>query len=415
MQEKTSRFHYAWLILIAAVCIQGGIIGIMVNCTGVIFSAIIEDLGFRSGDLSIYYTIRAFLQAAACGTTTKLFLSRNPKAVMTALASLGLAGYVGMYFYTELWQWYFSGILVGICMSCVLVVIPVVLNNWFAVKNGMVIGIAMAASGLAGAVFSPVLSSLIVSMGWRKTAVFNGVVSFLIIVIPTLFILVRTPEEKGMKPYGWEEAQKTKTENTDTAQTAAKSWKMPKSMFAMSAFAIVVAGIMTQFGNQLPMLAQSVGYTIQIGAMVTSMNMVGNVFGKLAIGVLADRIGIFPSVNITSVIIAVSTVMLMFSGASPVMMYAGALLLGLVYSMGTTVPPLVFMEVYGPDEYKTYLSRFQAYNSVVMALASSALPYIYDFTGSFTGALILGLVCAVVSLVMYNVVKIRADRIKKAQ
>ena len=143
--------------------------------------------------------------------------------------------------------------------------------------------------------------------------------------------------------------------------------------------------------------------------------MVGNVFGKLAIGVLADRIGIFPSVNITSVIIAVSTVMLMFSGASPVMMYAGALLLGLVYSMGTTVPPLVFMEVYGPDEYKTYLSRFQAYNSVVMALASSALPYIYDFTGSFTGALILGLVCAVVSLVMYNVVKIRADRIKKAQ
>ena len=57
---QKSKFHYAWLILIAAICIQGGIIGILVNCTGVIFSAIIKDLGFRSGDLSIYYTILSF-------------------------------------------------------------------------------------------------------------------------------------------------------------------------------------------------------------------------------------------------------------------------------------------------------------------------------------------------------------------
>ncbi len=413
MQEKQSKFHYAWLILVAAVCIQGGIIGILVNCTGVIFSAIIEDMGFRSGDLSIYYTIRAFLQAAACGLTTKLFLEKNTKLVMTGLATLGLAGYVGMYFYTQLWQWYFSGVMVGICMSCVLVVIPVVLNNWFATKNGFVIGIAMAASGLAGAVFSPVLSSLITTMGWRKTAVFNGATAFLFIVIPTLFILVKTPEEKGMKPYGWSEAAATeKVDNSAKDET--KTVKMPRSMFTLCAGTIVVAGIMTQFGNQLPMLARSIGYTIQVGAMVTSWNMVGNVAGKLLIGVMADKIGIFKSVNITSVVIAVSTVMLMFSGTSPVMMYAGALLLGMVYSMGTTVPPLVFMEVYGPDQYKTQLSRFQSYNSVIMALASSGLPYIYDFTGSFFGALVLGLVFAVVSMVGFNVTKKKSDKIKNA-
>ena len=412
MQEKQSKFHYAWLILFAAVCIQGGIIGVMVNCTGVIFSAILEDLGFRSGDLSIYYTIRAFLQAAACGVTTKLFLNKNPKVIMTGLATLGLAGYVGMYFYTQLWQWYFSGILVGICMSCVLVVIPVVLNNWFATKNGLVIGIAMAASGLAGAVFSPVLSSLITSMGWRKTAVINGLTAFLMIVLPTLFILVRTPEEKGMKPYGWQEVAE-KAASVETKKEN-KTYKMPSSMFFICAISLIVAGIMTQFGNQLPMLAQSVGYTIQIGAMVTSCNMVGNVAGKLLIGVMADRIGIFPSVNLTSIVIASSTVMLLFSGANPVMMYAGALLLGLVYSMGTTVPPLVFMEVYGPDEYKVHLSRFQAYNSAVMALASSALPYIYDFTGSFNGALILGFVFAVLPIITFAVVKKKANAIKNA-
>ena len=47
-----------------------------------------------------------------------------------------------------------------------------------------------------------------------------------------------------------------------------------------------------------------------------------------------------------------------------------------------------------------------------MALASSGLPYIYDFTGSFNGALILGFIFAVVSMTGFNVVKKKADRIK---
>lgn len=409
MVEKSHKVHYAWLILLAAVAILGGVVGIFVNCTSILFSAIIQELGFRSGDLSIFYTIRALTQAATVGITTRLFFTKKPKVVMTCLAAIGAIAYIAMYFYSHLWQWYISGILVGISMSCVMVVIPVVLNNWFKVKNGLVIGIAMAASGLSGAVFSPILSKMILAVGWRKTAVFTGIIAFLIIVIPTVLILTITPEKKGMKPYGWELVQNNEA---ITAESKTESIKIPKDLAIVTTLSIVIASIMTQFGNQLPIFAQSLGYTISVGATVASLSMIGNVCGKLMIGAISDKIGIFKAVTLNSIIIAISMILLLFSGSSPIVMYLGALLMGLVFSMCTTVPPLIYIEVYGKDAYQTHLSRFQSYNSIVLALASSLLPYIYDFTGSFKGALILGFVLTITSLILFNIVKVKSNKLK---
>ncbi len=409
MVEKSHKIHYAWLILVSAVAILGGVVGIFVNCTSILFSAIIQELGFRSGDLSIFYTIRALTQAATVGIATRLFFSKNPKIVMTCLASFGAIAYIAMYFYSKLWQWYISGILVGISMSCVMVVIPIILNNWFKVKNGLVIGIAMASSGLSGAIFNPILSNMIINIGWRKTAVFTGIIAFLIIVIPTVLILSITPEQKGLKPYGWEFIQ---SEESTKATKKSNAINIPKNIAIMTTLSIILASIMTQFGNQLPIFAQSLGYTISVGATVASLSMIGNVFGKLMIGAISDKIGILKAVNLNSIIIAISMILLLFSSSSPIIMYLGSLLMGLVFSMCTTVPPLVYIEVYGKDDYQYHLSRFQSYNSIILALASSLLPYIYDFTGSFNGALILGFVLTITSFVLFNIVRVKSEKLK---
>lgn len=412
MEKSRNKIHRAWWVLIATIAIQGGIIGILVNCTSIIFSAIIDDLGFRSGDLSIYYTIRFFAQAATVGITSKLFLEKKPKVVMTALAAIGSAAYIAMYFYSHIWQWYISGILVGICMSCVLVVIPVILNNWFKVKTGLIIGIAMAASGLSGAVFTPLISKIIVATGWRKASVITGIVAFFMIVIPTVLLLNITPEEIGMKPYGWEyinDGVEAKSVNLG------KSYNVPKSMLILTTSSLIIACVMTQFGNQLPIFASSLKYPISVGATVASCSMVGNVLGKLLTGALADKIGIFPAVNFNSILIAVSMIVLMFSGSSPFVMYTGSVLYGLVFSMATTVPPLVYMSVYGATGYSKHLSKFQSFNSINMAISSSLLPYLYDFTGSFKAPLMLGLALTIISLVMFNILSIKSKKLKEIE
>ncbi|MBR2668747.1 MAG: hypothetical protein IKE36_03010, partial [Solobacterium sp.] len=55
--------NFPWKIVIAAMLIQGGAMGAVANTQGILFSAIIRDLGFRAGDLSLYYLIRSIVSA----------------------------------------------------------------------------------------------------------------------------------------------------------------------------------------------------------------------------------------------------------------------------------------------------------------------------------------------------------------
>lgn len=182
--EQNTRFHRAWLILVAMVMVYAGFMGITLNCIGVLFQAIRTDLGFRAGDLSLFYTIRSLTSSAVMPFAVSLFFKRNSRVVLGTLGTLTCAGIAAMCWFDRLWQWYAAAVLMGVGSSCSMVVIPIVLNNWFHKRNGLAIGLAMAGSGVAGAIFSPALSGMITSLGWRQAALLMALVSFLLIVPP---------------------------------------------------------------------------------------------------------------------------------------------------------------------------------------------------------------------------------------
>lgn len=70
---KATASPKAWAVLAGMVLIQAGMMGVIINCTGIVFSAVLEDCGFRAGDLSVYYTIRSLASAAAVGVTSGCF------------------------------------------------------------------------------------------------------------------------------------------------------------------------------------------------------------------------------------------------------------------------------------------------------------------------------------------------------
>lgn len=412
--EKSKKLHYAWLVMIALIAMQGGFVGIHINCNGILFSAIIKDMGYRAGDMSLYYTIRAFSQAFAVGFTSKLFFSGKikPKMFVVTMAAFASAPYLLMPMFNWLWQFYIVAVLAGIGFSSVLVIIPVIISNWFKKSAGTAMGLSMAASGVAGAVFGPVVSGFVNANGWRFAAFMIGAVALVLIVVPVMLFLYVSPEEKGMTPYGYEET--AETVRTGSAP-AAKDYQMPPSIFALAIVAIICGLIMSQFMNQIPTFAASIGYTLTVGATISSISMIGNVGGKLLMGSLTDKLGIFKACSIGLVVICTSMVLFIVGANNIAIIYCASLLFGLVYSFGTTVPPLVLLEVYGPDKYKNFLSKFQAINGIVMAFASSIFGYIYDFTGAYTLDFVFGIVVLTISFVTYNMLNKVTKRIKAEQ
>ncbi len=400
-------FHRAWLILGCTVLIQGGIIGLLVNSAGVLFAAIRTDLGFRAGDLSVYYTIRQVVMAATVGITSQLFFRKNPRVVMGVLGFLGGSSFVMMAGFHHLWQWYGAAVLAGLGISCCTTVVPMVLNNWFASKRGLVVGISMSASGLVGACFSPVCSWLIESLGWRLASAITGTLAFAMAFLGCL-ILVAEPEKAGLRPYG-RETEPT-GDRREKAGSAGVRGNVPEWAYWVAVMALFIPNTYTQFNNQLPVFAQTVGYSLGTGAVLTSISMVGNITGKLGLGVLADKMGIYRAAGLLILVLGLSQAAFLFGADSLLLMKAGAFFYGTVYAMGTTAPSQVFLAMYGKEHYGARVRNGQTVNSFLLAFAGVLFPYVYDFTGSFRPVFYLGAGICILSLGLLYVVSGAAGR-----
>ena len=372
--------------MVCMILIQGGATGILTNCLGVIFSAVLSDLGFRAGDLSLYYTIRSLTSAVAVVFTVKLFFRKNTRLVMVILGLLMVSSYGAMAFFHSLWQWYLAAVLFGIGMSCNMVVIPVVINNWFRVKNGAVIGVTMASSGVCGAIFSPLCSSLISMYGWRSTVLILAGISSVMILLPSMLLLYADPADRGDLPYG---------ESADRGTVRADEIEVPQPpsyIFGVCVLTIMLSGSLIQFNSQLPTFAQSIGYPLSVGAMFTSLSMIGNLAGKVISGVLTDRIGVYMTGFLFFISVSIGMLGYLFGTGNVAVLEVSSALYGMQYAVSMTLPSLLFLDLYGRMTYKDKLSRMQLINGLASACISAAFPYIYDLTGSYAPVFVMAIV-----------------------
>ena len=393
-ETKTPGSRRAWVMFLVMLLLQGSVIGLVMNCNGILFAAIRSDLGFRAGDLSVYYMIRSFATALTITFTTGLVFRKNPRLVLAGLNGLFMISIAAMYFFHDLWQWYAAAVAAGIGSSCNSVIIPIVLNNWFRKNNGLVIGITMSASGIFGAVFSPIISGMISSFGWRLTALFMGGLGLCMAVLPSLLFLYLTPEEIGERPYGAEDGADLKSANA--GGTAERHDNVPGFIFVCAVLVIMLISSQVQFASQLSTFTESIGLGIAAGAALNSVLMIGNLSGKVILGFLSDRIGIYRSLGAFILVIGLGMGLYLAGSltVSPALLRAASICFGMAYSVGATGASLVLLDLYGRDGYKAKLSRLQAVNTLVAAVLSIAFPYIYDFTGSFNPVFVYGILAS---------------------
>ena len=393
MTKTKSKIHHAWFILLVCLGIMGGLVGVLLNCTGIIFTEIIKEFGFRTGDLSIYYSIRSLVRALTLGGVSGLFFKKDSKKVLIFFTAITCGAYMSMGLYTQLWQWYISAVFIGIGTSYTGMAISVLLANWFHSKKGLVMGLAMSASGVLGALVSPLCSKFIVIMGWRGACVVMGIITMVTVCLPAIFFLVLTPEEIGMKPYGYTENPQEAVKN----EIAQVNYTIPGYIYWVCIVIICLACLIGTVLNQLPLYSASLGYAVSTGAMLTSFAMWGNVVGKLLTGWLCDKIGPYKALTFTFLMVIASMFRFMWCTDSEYLLYAASLLLGTIFAVDANVPPLLFMDVYGAD-YTKHLKNFQKLSFALGTFSSSLLPYIYDFTGSYNVIFMLGIIWVAISL-----------------
>ncbi len=391
----------AWKVLISLICIYGGFTGILANTMGIFFSAIRSDLGFRAGDLSLYYMIKAFASAAVVSWTTQRFLMKgHARRIMIIDEIIGCVSFAVMGSFRFLWQWYLSAIVAGAALSTYFIGVPIVLNNWFHKRRGLFLGIAMSASGVIAAILSPVISKLITSIGWRSAVWIVGLVCLAAMLVPTILWFHFSPEEIGETAYGAEENEPSAAASDASAKQPVH-YNNPKSLFILTILAVMLPEMLLTFASQIPTFATGIGYTLAAASVLNSFLMVGNIGGKLISGAAIDRIGVYRTGIVFSAIAGLSLILFLIGQSSYAVLLTAAICYGFLYAISVNIEPMLLMDLYGPDDYQMTMSRLKRVTYIITALASAGFPYVYDFTGSFNPVFVFGAIACALSVILF--------------
>ncbi len=394
-----------YIVIIAALCglIASGV-GLITNIAGLFFTPIAEELGLLRGAVSMNVTIGNLCFAAGGLMSPRVMKEKNLKTMLIAMTALIAGSTALLALCNNVFLMYVLNGLRGFASGIVgFVFVTIVINHWFFKNNALVTSIAMGFSGLAGAVFSPVMSSIIASSGWRTAYVISAVLMVLLNLPAIFFLPAIDPYVKGQKPYG------EKTAAVNTAAEVQESLPINKMLVAMLCVFAVCGAASTSITQHFPGVAAESGLDASVGATMLSICMLVNTGGKIVLGALVDKIGARISMSIYTVLVFAGVIMMLFIPSRAVM-FAAAACIGLTYSMATVGTVTLSKEVFGMANYGRTYPTINMCGTMCSAAFSSIIGFIYDATGGYNVTLMIILAMmitafAIITYVYTNVVK----------
>ena len=391
--KKESNTMY-WLVVIAGCGLIGSCLGLGVNVSGLFFNSIAEEFNVGRGSVAAGLTVYNLVHAFAGMLAAKVMMKFGFKKTAVAGTIIQVASTFLLSLSPAVWFMWVLNALRGFASGMIgTVAVTITLNYWFNKNNALVTSLAMGFSGLAGAVLSPILASIISSAGWRTGYIVLAGINLLFNLPAILFPITLKPEMKGLEPFG---GQKD-TVNGNTGENVGKvSVVLVIMVMLYSACAAGAAALPSHF----PGIADSYGLAA-FGALMVSACMVTNTGGKVLMGTLIDRIGAKLSVSIYAAIIMLSAAALAF-GRSEFILVAAAGGYGLCYSMGTVGSAMLTREMFGTGLYSTVYPKVALATTVSNAIFTTVVGTMYDISGTYTGIILFMIVMIAISYLMMN-------------
>ena len=389
---KSEKLFYGWVIVSVATLMYL-IMGGPITAFGIFVKPMAEDLGL--GRTAIAGGFMTFMVTMGIFSVLGGILSDRfgPKKIV---ATGGLLLCLGLCLVSKInsqLQFYLAyGVIGGMGFSFLYVPLTATISRWFVTKNGMALGIFFAGAGIGGLILSPLIEVWISAYGWRTTFIIVGGLTGGIIV-PLSFFLKGEPSEMGLKALGAVEHDNPSISNTESTP-GVKEYTVAEAFKTRDFYANLLAGFLT-FSTIMMVQINLVPYATDRGisgsTAATALGLAAffNALGRLFMGALSDKIGTKRAMGICVITVMVMLFWLIKVN-QPWMLFLFAPVFGFAY--GGTMPqtPRIISELFG----KKSMGSILGISSLIGALGPAVGPVIgtviYDRTGSYTGAFILG-------------------------
>lgn len=304
------------------------------------------------------------------------------------------------------------GVLGGIGLGVGYIAPVSTLVKWFPDRRGLATGLAIMGFGFAAAISSPIMDSLIKSVGTANTFFILGVAYFAIMTLSSLYL--EKPPVNWL-PEGFKEKVKSGKAkvNQDLSQlTANEAVKTKRFYFLwLMLFINVTCGIAILSAAK-PLSMESIGLTTAGAAALVGVMGLFNGFGRLGWASISDYIG---RPNTYTIFFATQIVLFaLLPHTTNAMLFQ--VMLAIVYTMyggGFASIPAYIGDLFGTKQ----LGAIHGYILTAWAAAGLAGPmfaaWMFDKTQSYAASLTYFAALFVVALVVSIVIRFDIRKLRK--
>lgn len=208
------------------------------------------------------------------------------------------------------------------------------------------------------------------------------------------------PEDNDLAPYGYIEKKSKKTNQTLASDKSHTIQSAIISFISMLIFAALITNIIG-INQHLSSYGESIGMSLELSGYILSAVMFGNVAFKLIIGPLSDRFGPIIATVIMMLLNSFGLIVLILTKSAALTIFA-SFLYGSVFSVGSVAKPLLTKKFFGRKLSERVFPIITFISSLGAAFSNTMVGYIFDFTGTYVTAFVIGITFQFVGLIMLN-------------
>lgn len=383
-----SKLPYEYLI-IAALCLMNfGPVAFCVNCAGIFYTPVANEIGCSPATLSYYLTAFSASMVISLTPLGKLFARTDCRIIMTASTAVAVACFVGLSFVQADWQFLLLAFIMGFALaSFICLAPPVLVNRWFSKRAGFFIGLVMAFTGVGGVLWATVGGILIAEIGWRTTYLVFAALTAVFGFPCTLFVLRNRPSDVGRKPFGYEEVAGDAAGEGGGYESQGMTVKEAQANPSFKLF--LLFGIMMPLGayvyGMIPSYIATLPVSVDmplLGAIASSCAMAASIVAKMVWGALGEK-NLLVAVTAACSIAIVGVVVLILAPSMWFVLCVAAVAYGCYYGEQSVFCPIVTRQLYGMRSYSELYSRISICTSIGVIAGSFIGGTIINITGSY--------------------------------
>ena len=397
--EPAGQVHVLAASVLTLLCGSGAMFLVVVA-----LKPIAEEFGWPRAVPSLAFSLQ-FVGAGFGGMAMGMLLDRlgMGKPALVAAVMIG-CGAMLMSEVSAAWHLYFIyGVMFGFLGTGALAA-PSMANiaRWYVRRRGMAVGIVASGQSLAGILWPPIFGYFMQSYGWRQTALGYGVFA-LVALLPLCLVLRRRAPPPPVGP--------------GTRATAAPARPDPAPPMSPRRLQIILCAAIIGccVAMALP-LGHLVSYITDLGhpidnavEMLSVLLMSAFVSRSLIVGLLADNIGGLEALLVFSATQAATlAAFTMFDGLY--VLYGIAVLFGLGYGGIFPVYAVAIREHMPFREAGARTGLVFLFGALAMGFGSWIGGVLFDMTGSYVSAFLLGVACNIVNVAIVAVLIVRMRR-----